>query len=406
MRPRLAASVALRIASGTSRAFPWPKPTRPFSSPTTTSAAKPKRRPPFTTFAPRLMWTSLSTNSLSRSSRSRRSRRSRGSRAMILPHLSLAAAAVRGANPHLDACHLRSSRLRLSEIESALARRIGQRLDATVQTVTDAMERNVLDALRGCALGALFAHRFRRFDIGARFEAAAHLLVQRGGGHNGLAVRIVDQLRINMFGRPEDREPRPVAGGAADLASDFRRPSLRPIRDCGHRALSLLLAFFAEDILARVLDPLALVRLGLAEGADYGGDMANFLFIDAGDHNLGGPGHRDRNAFRDRIDDVVAVAELDLQVLALQGGAIADAIDLEAALEPFGHARYRVGKQRTVRSPHGAGALGIGARSDFDLTALHRCRYVAAQPGGNRTPRRLFLDRPEDRNSQSVVHTR
>jgi hypothetical protein len=35
----------------------------------TTSAAKPKRLPPLTTFATRLMWTSLSTNSLSRSSR-------------------------------------------------------------------------------------------------------------------------------------------------------------------------------------------------------------------------------------------------------------------------------------------------------------------------------------------------
>ncbi len=63
-------SVALRIASGTSRALPWPKPTRPFWSPITTSAAKPKRLPPLTTFATRLMWTSLSTNSLSRSSRS------------------------------------------------------------------------------------------------------------------------------------------------------------------------------------------------------------------------------------------------------------------------------------------------------------------------------------------------
>jgi hypothetical protein len=30
----------LRIASGTSRALPWPKPTLPFWSPTTTSAAK------------------------------------------------------------------------------------------------------------------------------------------------------------------------------------------------------------------------------------------------------------------------------------------------------------------------------------------------------------------------------
>ncbi len=57
---RRARSVALRIASGTSRALPAPKPTRPFWSPTTTRAAKAKRRPPFTTLATRLMVTSLS----------------------------------------------------------------------------------------------------------------------------------------------------------------------------------------------------------------------------------------------------------------------------------------------------------------------------------------------------------
>src|SRR4051812_46206094 len=33
MRPRLAASVALRIASRTSRALPWPKPTPPLVTP-------------------------------------------------------------------------------------------------------------------------------------------------------------------------------------------------------------------------------------------------------------------------------------------------------------------------------------------------------------------------------------
>ena len=47
---RFASSVALRIASGTSRALPLPKPARPFWSPTTTSAAKPKFLPPFTVF--------------------------------------------------------------------------------------------------------------------------------------------------------------------------------------------------------------------------------------------------------------------------------------------------------------------------------------------------------------------
>jgi hypothetical protein len=60
---RLACSVALRIASGTSLALPLPKPTRPFWSPTTTSAAKPKRLPPFTVLDTRLIATRRSANS-------------------------------------------------------------------------------------------------------------------------------------------------------------------------------------------------------------------------------------------------------------------------------------------------------------------------------------------------------
>src|SRR5690348_17394107 len=49
-----------------------------------------------------------------------------------------------------------------------------------------------------------------------------------------------------------------------------------------------------------------------------------------------------------RVNDIVAVAELDLKVLALQGGAIADAGDLEPALEALGNARHRIGEQRPV----------------------------------------------------------
>src|SRR5579883_3396878 len=56
----LAASTPLRIASGTSPAFPIAKPTRPFRSPTTTSALKLKRFPPLTTLATRLTRTTAS----------------------------------------------------------------------------------------------------------------------------------------------------------------------------------------------------------------------------------------------------------------------------------------------------------------------------------------------------------
>lgn len=56
----MASSFPLRIASGISAALPTPAPTCPLPSPTTTSAAKRKLRPPFTTFVTRLIDTTLS----------------------------------------------------------------------------------------------------------------------------------------------------------------------------------------------------------------------------------------------------------------------------------------------------------------------------------------------------------
>src|SRR5215510_8571507 len=101
---------------------------------------------------------------------------------------------------------------------------------------------------------------------------------------------------------------------------------------------SLLLAFLAEDVLAGVLDALALVRLGRPIVANLGGHLADLLLVDAGHHDLGGLRRRDRDALRDRIVDLVAVAELKLQALALHRGAIADAADLQPPLETLGHA--------------------------------------------------------------------
>src|SRR5262249_211351 len=124
----------------------------------------------------------------------------------------------------------------------------------------------------------------------------------------------------------------------------------------------LLLAFLAEDVLAGVLDALALPGLGRPEAADLGGPLADLLAVDAADHHLGRLRRRDRDAVRDRIDHVVAVAQRDLQVLALHGGAIADAGDLELPLEPLGDAGDEVRHQRARGAPHGARALGLVAR--------------------------------------------
>src|SRR5512135_3159197 len=61
----LACSMPLRIASGTSCAFPNPAPTDPFPSPTTTTALNRKRRPPLTTLAVLFIAITLSRSSSS-----------------------------------------------------------------------------------------------------------------------------------------------------------------------------------------------------------------------------------------------------------------------------------------------------------------------------------------------------
>src|SRR4051812_43636043 len=65
-------------------------------------------------------------------------------------------------------------------------------------------------------------------------------------------------------------------------------------------ALLLLLAFLAADRLGVVLDPLALVGLGLAEAADLGGDLADALPVGPGDLDRGRLLADDLHVGRDR----------------------------------------------------------------------------------------------------------
>src|SRR5690554_4344996 len=82
-------------------------------------------------------------------------------------------------------------------------------------------------------------------------------------------------------------------------------------------AMLLLLPFLAEDVLAAILDALALVRLGLAPAADFGGELADGLLVDARDLDRGLVRGLHLEAFRHVEVDVVAVAELKLELLAL-----------------------------------------------------------------------------------------
>src|SRR5687768_15129005 len=182
---RLACSVALRMASGTSRALPAPWPTRPLPSPTTTSAAKPNRRPPFTTLATRLIETSFSTKSPSSRSRSR----SRPPRSPFSPR------AICPGIPFL-------------ELQTALAGPVGERLDPPVIEIAAAVEHHRLDAGR---LGALCDEEpdlLGRVLVRAGLELRLQVVVEGGSGGERRALRVVDDLRVDVPARPEDGQAR------------------------------------------------------------------------------------------------------------------------------------------------------------------------------------------------------
>src|SRR5262249_62098906 len=108
------------------------------------------------------------------------------------------------------------------------------------------------------------------------------------------------------------------AAGGAVSPPHLCGPPQRPINDCRHHELPLLLlAFLAEDEFARILHALALVGLGLAERPDLGRRLANLLRVDTADDDLGRLGHGDCDPLRYWIRNVVRVAELELQDLAL-----------------------------------------------------------------------------------------
>src|SRR5690554_823994 len=189
---RLADSVALRIASGTSRALPWPKPTRPRWSPTTTKAAKPKRRPPLTTLATRLMPTSLST--ISESSRSRGFRSSLCGRAILrCPYTS--------------------------ERQAGFTHRIRECLHATMIKIAATVEDDLAHPGLLRALGNQLAHLDRRVLVRAGLDLAAQILVDRRSCRERHAVLIIDDLGVDVLARTENRQTRSTVCLAAEIAA-------------------------------------------------------------------------------------------------------------------------------------------------------------------------------------------
>src|SRR5690606_19659008 len=158
--------------------------------------------------------------------------------------------------------------------------------------------------------------------------------------------RKTDSLARPPFWRRSARRIRRLRRSCSSLLVSIARPLL-------------LLAFLTEDSFVRVLDALPLIRFRAAERTNLRRNLTNTLRIDAGDRNRRGALGLDLNVRRDRIDHVMAVAELQLQVPALDRGAIADAVDLEHLREALTDARDQALREAAIGAPHHPRPLGI-----------------------------------------------
>src|ERR1051325_5557470 len=150
--------------------------------------------------------------------------------------------------------------------------------------------------------------------------------------------------------------------GRSLVPRTFRRirSRIRPRASTLCLARSMLLACCLSGLppndFVRVLDALALVGIGLAEAADLGRNLSDFLLVDAGDGDVTGLGvDGDIDPFRNREADRMRVAELEHDLAPFDLGAIADADDVELALEAFAHALDVVRHERAHQAVERAG---------------------------------------------------
>src|SRR4051794_31672311 len=130
------------------------------------------------------------------------------------------------------------------------------------------------------------------------------------------------------------------------------------------------LAGLAAYDLAGVADTLALVGLGLALRADACRDVADQLLVDARHREAGRGLDLERDAGGRLNLDRMAVAQVELQLLADELGTVPHAGDLEALAVPGRDAGDHVGHQRAGQSVQLARALVVSGPLDDERVAV------------------------------------
>src|SRR5580692_12552729 len=195
--------MALRMAMGTSRALPMPKPAWPCWSPTTTSAEKLRFFPPLTTLVTRWMATTWSFKLFALTSMFRRT----------------ASVPLRMI---LD-INLR--------FQPRFPGRCSQGFHTAVVHVSSAIENDLLDPGRAGALGNLFSNHFCRRHVVASLEVLARFLVDRAGRDQRASAAVLDDLRVDVPVGAVHAKTRPL-GRAGDPRANAQvnPPAMRVAR--------------------------------------------------------------------------------------------------------------------------------------------------------------------------------
>src|SRR5215210_724390 len=155
------------------------------------------------------------------------------------------------------------------------------------------------------------------------------------------------------------------------------------------------LANLAAQDLVRVLDALALVRVGPAEAPDRGRDLAHLLAVGARHGHAVRLGlDLDLDPLGDVIDHRVRVAKGELHLGTLDLGAVTHADDIELLREAGGHAQHRVRDQGPQQAVLGALRTGLAGTLDRDHAILDLDRVAFEQRLRHLAPRAFGDERP------------
>src|SRR5688500_12179432 len=130
------------------------------------------------------------------------------------------------------------------------------------------------------------------------------------------------------------------------------------------------LSDLAADLLARVPHALALVRVGLAQLADVGGNLTDQLLVDTGDGEAGRGLHREGDALGGLDLDGVGVTERELELRALERDAVTDAVDLHLLFVTLGHTDDHVVHERARQAVERAVAALVVRALDLERAVL------------------------------------